>query len=288
VAVAGVLAALRITGQKLAEQRIVFAGSGAAGVGIARLLSAAMREDGCATAHIRYAQAFVDSNGLIFGARAIRDPYKAQFAFTSEELTAHGFEGPGPFDLAEVVRKIRPTILIGTSAVPGLFSHAVIQEMARHVQRPIILPLSNPTSKTECTPMEAIAWSEGRAIVATGSPFAPVEFKGKTHVTGQANNVYAFPGIGLGCILAEAREVTDSIFLVAARTLAGCVGEDCLKIGSIYPDQSSLREVSRRIAIAVIRDIQRQGSGRPIPDESIEQLVADAMWYPDYQLYQYR
>lgn len=282
VTLAGVLAALRITGQKLCDQRIVFAGTGAAGVGIARLIAAAMKQEGIDDSRVRLARAFVDSGGLIFDSRAIEDPYKAEFALSLEERAAHGLTGAGPFDLLEVVRRVRPTVLIGTSAVPGLFGEAVIREMARHVERPIVLPLSNPTSKSECTPMEAIRWTDGRAIVAAGSPFAPVSFNGRTSVVGQANNVFAFPGIGLGCILAEAREVPDSVFLVAARTLADCVDADQLNQGAIYPDQSTLREVSRRIAVAVMQEIQRLGAGSVPAGTAIQDLVEEAMWFPDY------
>ncbi len=285
VALGGILAALRVTGGRLADQRIVFAGAGAAGVGIARMIAAAMKQEGRDDAHVRGHQFFVDSGGLLFEGRATRDPYKAAFAVRRDVLSAYGFDGDGPFELREVVSRTKPTVLIGTTAIPGLFSEAVIREMVAHVDRPIIMPLSNPTSKAECTPAEAIEWTQGRALVATGSPFAPVSYGGTTYAVGQGNNAFVFPGIGLGCILSEAHEVTDGLFLAAARTLAELVTRERLDAGAIYPDQSKLREVSRRIAIEVIREAGREHVGREIPDASVEGLVDEAMWYPDYPDY---
>jgi malic enzyme len=154
--------------------------------------------------------------------------------------------------------------------------------MSRHVERPIIFPLSNPTSKVECTPEEAIRWTHGRAIVATGTAFEPVRHGERLHVIGQANNVFVFPGVGLGCILAQASAVHDAVFLVAARRLAGLVSQDRLAAGAIYPDQSELRSVSARIAEAVIREVSRNGAGRTVSDDTITETVSNAMWYPDY------
>lgn len=285
VALAGILTALRITGQKLSQQRIVYAGAGAAGAGIGRLVAMAMREQCGDAAQIHAAQVFVDTHGLLYQGPPISDPHKRAFALDAQAMAHYGFDANRSYDLLEVVRHVQPTVLVGTTTQPGTFSEAIVREMAQHVPQPVILPLSNPTSRAECTPADAIAWTQGRAIVATGTAFDPVQFDGKTHVIGQANNVFVFPGMGLACMLSGVQEVTDTLFLTAARALAGCMSQERLDVGAIFPPQCELRSVSACVAAAVLAEALRQQGNHPPSPESIQQTVGDAMWYPDYPNY---
>lgn len=284
----GLFIALRIKGEKMAAQRIVYAGAGAAGSGITRLVQVAMRSEGMDESQVRLAQAHVDINGLLFKGLQGLQPHQQDLAYTEEELKHYGFAGSGPYDLLEVVRRVKPTMLIGTTATAGVFTEEVIREMAKHVERPVIFPLSNPTAKAECTPAEALKWTEGRALVATGSPFDPVTYNGKTYEIGQGNNVFIFPGVGLGAILSEASEVPESFFMVAAKTLAECMTPERLESGALYPDQSALREISARIAGNVMREAKRLNIGRILPDEEIDRCVQESMWYPEYLEYECR
>jgi len=283
VAVAGVLAGLRITKQSLADQRFVYLGAGEACSGTRALLCSAMRAEGIPEQTIARAHLLFDSQGQLVEGRDERDPHKIALMTPASVMAHYGIDphsGPRPED---VIRSVKPTVLIGATAQPGAFNQAMIEEMAKHVERPIILPLSNPNSKAECTPSEAIAWTDGRAIVATGSPFPDVEHAGVRHVIGQSNNVFAFPGIGLGVIVAELREIPDEIFYVAAQAIAQGTRDERLAIGALFPDQSELREITARVAIAVVRYAGANGLGHPIPEADIEDVVRSSMWFPAYK-----
>ncbi len=285
IVLAGVLSAVRLLGARLSEQRVVFLGAGAAGIGIARLLRLAMIEDGADPAAVHRALVMLDTHGLLFAGRADLEPDKAPFALEPAELAAYGLESPEVHGPGAVIRAVRPTILVGTTGVAGAFTESAVREMAAHVARPVILPLSNPTSACEATPADLLAWTEGRALVATGSPFEPVGKGAHRRLIGQANNAFVFPGVGLGAIVGEAREISDGMFLAAARTLAELVTDDRLAAGALYPPVSDLRSISRRIAAAVAREARDSGLGRLYHDEELEAIVGAAMWWPDYVPY---
>ncbi len=282
VTLGGIFAALRITKQPITEQRIVFIGAGEACTGIARLVATAMRTEGATEEQIARSMAAFDSQGLLHDGRDITESFKKEFAISAEVMAYHGLDPKGDLTPTAVIRAMKPTILVGATARPGAFTQEMVEEMAKHVEQPVVMPLSNPNSKAECAPKEAIAWTDGRAIVATGSPFADVEYKGRRHVIGQANNVFIFPGVGLGAVVSEASEIDDEMFSIASRTMADCVSPERLDAGAIYPHQSELRAVSYKIACAVVRYARDKHIGRHIPDDKIESVVRNAVWEPDY------
>ncbi|MBA2380820.1 MAG: NAD-dependent malic enzyme [Chloroflexi bacterium] len=287
VVLGGILAAMRLLGAQLVDQRIVIAGAGAAGIGIARLIKLAMVDDGATADEAAAAIAMVDSRGLVHDGRADLDADKAAVARPVERL-ADGFslEGDRAPSLVDTIRVLRPTILLGATGMPGTFDEAVIATLAAATQRPIVMPLSNPTTASEAIPADILRWSGGRAMVATGSPFAAVEHDGRRHAIGQANNVFVFPGLGLGAIVAEARTMPDRLFLVAARTLADQVADERLAIGALYPAVDRLRHVTWTIALAVARAARDGGLAGIGPDVDLEAAVATAMWWPDYVPYE--
>ena len=238
VALAGILAALRITGQKLIDQRVLFLGGGSAGTGIAELISEAMALDGLPIEQGRARNWLFDVDGLLVESRADLSEFQRPFAHAHAPVTT----------FVEAVEAIRPTAIIGVSAVPKLFSRPVIEAMARINARPIIFPYSNPTSRSECTAEEAYTWSEGRAVFASGSPFPPVEVAGKRFIPGQGNNVYIFPAMGMAVLATQARRVTQPMFITAARAVAEQVTEAHLAAGLIYPPTSNILPASLHVA----------------------------------------
>lgn len=283
VVLAGIQTAVRYKHERLTDQRAVFVGAGAAGIGIARLLQAAMRLDGATEGQTRRAVVMVDSKGLVFEGR--RDPIdddKRPFALSRSELAWFGLDPGDAHALERIVACVEPTVLVGTSGRPGAFTETAIRQMAARTERPVVLPLSNPTANSEAVPSDVLAWTDGRALVATGSPFAPVDFGGRIRVIGQANNVFIFPGVGLGSIVAGSREVSDEMFLVAASTLASSVPVARVEEGALYPPLSTLRPVSRQIAVDVARESCRQGLSRFCDEERAEEAVREAIWFPQY------
>jgi malic enzyme len=282
VVAAGILAAIRHRDRLLSEQRVVFVGAGAAGIGIARLLAAVMREEGATEDVVRRSLVMLDSKGLVHDGRADVADDKRPFALPEKDLADYGLLDPASHDLESVVRRVGPTVLVGTSGVPGVFTEQAIRLMAERVDVPLVLPLSNPTSRAEATPQDVLTWTDGRALVATGSPFAPVHLAGRTHVVGQANNVFVFPGVGLGAVVSHAHVVTDRMLLTAAYTLADLVPAERLAEGALYPRLADLRLISRAVAIAVARAARDGGVGRYLDDAGIESAVDAAMWTPEY------
>jgi malic enzyme len=282
VTLAGILSGLRLTGKPLKEQRFMLVGSGAAGVGIGRLLRTALLAEGLTESEVRQRQIFIDSAGVVWEGRPELEAHKREVALRREDLAPAGLSEPLPTALEKMILCVRPTVLIGTTGQPGDFTPAAIRAMADHCERPLIFPLSNPTSKAECTPSEALEHSDGRALVATGSPFDPVVYKGHKHVIGQCNNAFVFPGVGLGVLISEASRVTDSMFLAAARTLANFTRSNDATDNCLYPRLRELRAVSQLIAFKVAQTARDEGCGRSLDDAALQAAIAEFIWFPDY------
>lgn len=277
VTLAGLLAALRITGEKLQDQRIVSLGAGAAAVGSANMIAAGMAESGITAEQARKQFWLVDSRGLVTTGRGdnLAD-HKLPYAREELHLPA----------LLEVIKKAKPTVLIGLSMQGGAFTEEVIREMSRHTKRPIIFALSNPTSKAECTPQQVYEWTRGSAIYASGSPFPPATFQGRTFGPCQGNNMYIFPGVGLGAILSKSRQVTDSMFFAAAKTLAAQATPHDLEAGRLYPSLKHIRDISAAIAAAVWQTSRAEGQAeREIPADPIH-AIKESMYLPTYLHYE--
>lgn len=282
VALGAILAAVTATGGKLASQRLVFLGAGSAGIGVADYLRAALVAAGLSEAEARSRFWLVDKDGLLHDGRTDLSPEQLVYA----QPLAHCSDWPrsqaGQIGLAEVVAKVRPTILIGLSTVPGAFDESLVRRMASAVERPIIFPLSNPTERAEARPEDLLRWTEGRALVATGSPFAPVVWQGRQVPISQCNNVYIFPAVGLGVVAARARRVSDGMLLAAARALAACSPATRDPYAAILPPLTAIREVTIEVAVAVGAAAQAEGLAPPSTREQLRAAVLNSRWEPDY------
>jgi malate dehydrogenase (oxaloacetate-decarboxylating)(NADP+) len=274
VALAGILSALHLTGGKLSDQRVLFLGAGEAGIGIAENIVNVLVEAGLTPAEARKRCWFVDSKGLIVKSRTDLSPHKQHYAHDHAPCT----------DLFSAVKSIKPTMLIGVSGQSKAFTQEIVKTMGSLNQRPVIFALSNPTSKAECTAEEAYTWTDGRAVFASGSPFAPVKIGEKTLVPGQGNNAYIFPGVGLGIVSTGARRVTESMFIAAARTLASLIRENELAEGRVYPALNRIQEVSQAIAVAVAEEVFAQKlNSQPRPAD-LSGYIRSQMFKPEYGL----
>ena len=272
VALAGVLGALRITGGRLADQRFVFLGAGSAATGIADLLVRAMKLEGVSEADARRAFFLLDRKGLLVAGRDDLKPFQRPFVQARPPIS----------DLLTAIEAARPTALIGVSTVGGAFDEPVVRAMARINERPIVFPYSNPTSHSECTAEQAYAWSDGRAVFASGSPFPPVHYRDRIFVPGQGNNVYIFPAIGMAVYATEATRVPDEAFIAAARGVAEQVTSADLEVGLIYPPQSAILETELRAAERAAEAIFALGLARVPRPTDLRSYIAEKAYRPEY------
>jgi malate dehydrogenase (oxaloacetate-decarboxylating) len=283
VNLAAVLSAARMSGVTLADHRVVVFGSGTAGIGIADQMRDAMTAEGLTRDEAKARFWCLDRHGLLTDDIGDLQDFQRSYARPTSEVAGWSRDNElGGIDLAEVVRRVRPTILIGTSTRTNAFTEAIVREMAAHVDRPIILPMSNPTHLCERAPADLIRWTGGRALVATGSPFDPVTCEKVTYVIGQANNALAFPGLGLGAIVARATVITDGMIVAAARAIADLV-DPTTPGASLLPQIEDLRDTSVAVAVAVAEAARRDGVARAALDGDLESKVRDAMWTPTYR-----
>lgn len=279
VALAAIMSAVKQTKGKLKEQKIALFGGGSAGLGIAQLIMHAMQQEGCSEKEALQKFYVIDIDGLVHTRLAHIEPEQKKFAHTEESLKNWQATRENHFSLLDVIKHAKPTILIGVSAQAGAFTQEVVETMASYMEKPIILPLSNPTSHCEAKPEDLVQWTRGKAIIATGSPFAPVKFQEKKIPIPQCNNVYIFPGVGLGVTACKSPKVTETMFIRAAHVLSD---HALIQEGGIFPPLENLRAVSRKIAIEVVKVAQQENLVTRRSQKEIEDLVDAKMWFPQY------
>jgi len=282
VVLAGTISAMRISGKDITDQRVLVYGAGAAGLGIVRQVRGAIVEAGGLPTQV----GVMDSRGLLVSDQDFPEAYKRDLAMPLELAQELGMGNPEDRrTLLDVVRFFKPTVLVGASGQPRSFNEEVVKEMARHVKRPVILPISNPTDLSEAVPAEVLEWTDGQALVATGSPFPPVQYGGREYEIGQCNNVFIFPGVGMGALLAGCATISSGMVRSAAYALAQNVSQEELDAGMLFPEVSRLREISRKVAEAVMRVAAEEGIGEKMTDEERIQRLNDFIWEPVYSEY---
>lgn len=278
------MAASYAAGRRLCDQTVVFLGAGSAGCGIAEHIVAQMVSEGLTEEQARARIYMVDRFGLLTDDQTNLASFQLPLAQPRSRLVEWEDRQEG-FSLLDVVCQAKPSVLVGVSGQPGLFSEAVIREMFRHCPQPIVMPLSNPTSRAEARPEDILRWTEGNAVIATGSPFEPVNYKGKIYPISQCNNVYIFPGVGLGVLVSRAKRVTDNMMMAASRTLASCSPLVRGGHGPLLPSINDIREVTQVIALNVALAAQHDGAAIEIPLDTLRHDIAAGFWQPQYLQY---
>jgi malate dehydrogenase (oxaloacetate-decarboxylating) len=285
VALGAVLAAMHLTGVPLGDQRIAVVGAGSAGCGIMALLLRAMIDAGLDQTEARRRFYAVDRDGLLVEGMPGLRPEQEPFIQPRATVAGWALRRPGAIDLEDVMNNAHPTVLIGVCGQPGAFTQRAVRAMATHAARPAIFPLSNPTSRAEATPEALMAWTDGRALIGTGSPSPPVRWKGRLAPITQTNNAYVFPGVGLGVIAAQARRVTDAMFMAAARALPALSPALRDPAAPLLPPVTELRRVAVAVALAVARQAQADGVADPCGEEILERRIRAQVWEPEYRPY---
>jgi len=285
IAVGTLLSAINVTGVPLTEQHVAVFGAGSAGSGISALVARAMIDAGLSEAEAHRRFYLVDRDGLLIEGMSGLQSFQVPFAQRRDHLCDWKLETPTRIGLIDVIRNAHPTTLIGTSGQPNAFTQEIVREMACHVRQPIIFPLSNPTERSEATPAELDSWTEGRAIIGTGSPFPPLKRNGKVFRVDQTNNAYVYPGIGLGAIATGSRRISDGMFLAAARAIAAKSPAIDDRRANLLPPLCQIRELTLHVAVAVGEKAQTEGLVRPLSDEGIVAAVHAKMWEPRYPSY---
>ena len=278
------MAAVKTAGSRLRDQRVVFLGGGSAGCGIAEKIITLMMDDGLTETQARNNIYMVDRFGLLTDEMPNLLDFQ-QGLVTARDTIRHWDVETTNISLKDVVRHAHPTVMIGVSGQPGLFSEEIVKEMHRHCPRPIIMPLSNPTSRAEAQPKDLIEWTQGLALVATGSPFAPISFLGQEYEIAQCNNAYIFPGLGLGVLAGKASRITEGMLIVASKTLAAHSPLASTGIGGLLPPVEKIEEISRTIAFEVARVAQLEGVAPTMSEETLLNNIDKTYWKASYTSY---